>query len=145
MEKTKPIEPKEIKQKLTETGLKATTQRLVIYEAVLNTKEHPTADAIFEMIKEQHPSIALGTVYKTLDVLVEAGLVRKVKSGDDILRFDARIDDHSHLYCTKTNRILDYEDPELTDLLSAYFAKKQIHNFKVTDFQVQISGELLEK
>lgn len=145
MEKTRPIEPKEIKQKLTAAGLKATTQRLVIYEAVLNTYAHPTADVIFEMISNQHPSIALGTVYKTLDVLVDAGLVRKVKTGDDVLRFDARIDDHSHLYCTKTNRILDYEDPELKDLLSAYFAKKQITNFKVTDFQVQINGELQDQ
>ncbi|RYD69309.1 MAG: transcriptional repressor, partial [Sphingobacteriales bacterium] len=98
---------------------------------------------IFDTIKEHNPSISLGTVYKTLDTLVEVGLAKKVQTVNDVFRFDGKTHHHSHLYCTKTNKIIDFEDDELHDLIENYFRKKQLSNFKIQDFQVQITGELI--
>mgnify|MGYP001627250814 CR=1 FL=1 len=133
----------QLKLNLTSHGVKATSQRLVIYQALLGSSNHPTAEEIFEAIKKRNPSISLGTVYKTLDTLVEAGLAKKVQTVNDVFRFDGKVHNHSHLYCTKTNRIIDFEDNELHDLIENYFRKKNISNFKIQDFQVQITGELI--
>ena len=135
----------DLKGLLAEKGLKATTQRLIIYQAILQTDEHPTAEQVYDTIREAHPSISLGTVYKTLDSLVNAGLAHRVKTGNDVQRFDAKVHHHNHLYVTNTSQIIDYEDQELQKLLEDYFARKHFQNFKVTDFQVQVNGEIVDK
>ena len=59
------------REKLKEKGLKVTPQRVAIYEAIVNLKNHPTAENVIEYIKLNHPNISVGTVYKVLDSLVE--------------------------------------------------------------------------
>jgi len=79
-------------------------------------------------------------VYKVLDSLVENNLLRKVKNEKDIMRYDAVLAHHHHLYCSKTERIEDFEDPQLDQFISEYFKKKKIKNFKVQDIKLQITG-----
>ena len=134
-----------LKEHLSGHGLKVTSQRLVIYQALLQTEEHPSAEKIFEKISQEHPSISLATVYKTLETLVESGLAKKVKTANDLLRFDAKTGNHNHLYCSNTDQIIDFDDPELQTILEGYFAKKKFQNFKVNDFQLQVNGEILDK
>jgi Fur family transcriptional regulator, peroxide stress response regulator len=134
-----------LKEKLSGHGLKVTSQRLVIYQSLLRRDDHPSAEIIFDRIRYDHPSISLATVYKTLDTLVASGLVKKVKTGDDLLRFDAKTENHSHLYCSSTNQIIDYEDDELHAILADYFTRKKLDNFKISDFQLQINGEIENK
>jgi Fur family peroxide stress response transcriptional regulator len=134
-----------LKEQLTHHRLKATSQRLVIYQSLLKNDDHPSAENIYDLIRVKHPSISLATVYKTMDALVAAGLAKKVKTGDDLLRFDAKTGNHSHLYCSNTNQIIDFEDEELQAMLEGYFARKKFKNFKVTDFQLQINGEIKDK
>lgn len=130
-----------IQEKLKEKGLKITPQRLAIYEAVTHLRNHPTADNIIEFIKTNHPYVAVGTVYKVLDSLVENGLLKKVKSEKDIMRYDALVEHHHHLYCNQTDRIEDYEDAQLDELIVDYFKKKKIKNFKIEDIKLQITGK----
>ncbi len=134
-----------LKEELSSHGLKVTSQRLVIYQSLLMAEDHPSADMIFDRIKEMHPSISLGTVYKTMETLVDAGLAKKVKTSDDLLRFDAKTGLHNHIYCSNTDQIMDFDDPELQSLLEDYFSKRKFKNFKVTDFQLQVNGEILDK
>jgi Fur family peroxide stress response transcriptional regulator len=141
-EATKTHDLQTLKEELAAHGLKVTTQRLVIYQSLILNHDHPSAEIIYERIRKKHPSISLATVYKTLDTLVASGLAKKVKTGDDLLRFDAKTENHSHLYCTNTNQIVDFEDPELDMLLQDYFVRKKFKNFKITDFQLQINGEI---
>mgnify|MGYP003536515025 FL=1 len=121
-------------------GLKVTKQRVAIYEAVAELHNHPTAENIIEYIKSNHPNISVGTVYKVLDSLVENNLLRKVKNEKDIMRYDAVLAHHHHLYCSETERIEDFEDPQLDQFISEYFKKKKIKNFKVQDIKLQITG-----
>jgi Fur family peroxide stress response transcriptional regulator len=129
------------REKLQEKGLKVTPQRLAIYETIVKLKNHPTAENIIDNIKKNHPNISVGTVYKVLDTLIENELLKKVKTEKDIMRYDAIISNHHHLYCAETDRIEDYEDEKLNKLINEYFKKNKIKNFKVQDIKLQITGK----
>jgi len=130
----------EIRDKLHEKGLKVTPQRVAIFEAILSLDNHPTADDIIAFIKKNHPNISVGTVYKVLDTFVENKLLKKVKTEKDIMRYDPHFSNHHHLYCSDTDRIKDYEDEQLNILISDYFKKHKIMNFKIQDIKLQITG-----
>lgn len=135
----------ELKQQLSESGLKATHQRILILEAFLLSNEHPTAEMLYNQVKSKSPALSLGTVYKTLDAFTDVGLIKKVKTAEDTVRYDFNTHSHHHLFCQKTNRIIDYEDEELKELLYDYFKKKGIDNFDIKDIQLQLTGEIKDE
>ncbi len=98
----------QVKERLAHYQLKATQQRIVLYDALLHLHNHPTAEMLYEYVKTENPSISLATVYKTLDTFVSAGLAAKVMSDNGTARFDGYMDHHSHLYCTNTEEIVDF-------------------------------------
>ncbi|HUX94827.1 MAG TPA: transcriptional repressor [Bacteroidales bacterium] len=122
-------------------GLKVTPQRIAVLEAVINLNNHPTAENVTEYIKSNHPNIATGTVYKTLETLVKCGIINKVKTDADVMRYDAIIERHHHLYCSDSNRIEDFVDPKLDRILEKYLKDKEIPNFKIEDIKLQIVGK----
>lgn len=130
----------EIRNNLTQKGLKVTPQRIAILEAIYNLKNHPTAENIIDYIKQMHPNIATGTVYKVLGALVDNRLIKKVTSEKDIMRYDGILESHHHLYCQKTDLIKDYVDEELDELLQKYFEKKNMQGFKIDEIVLQIKG-----
>ena len=134
-----------IKKMLKSAGLRVTPQRLVIFQAVYDLGDHPTADQIGDHIREAHPGIALGTIYNVLDTLVDKGLVRRVKTDRDAMRYDGIMDRHHHLYCAETDRIEDYFDEELDEMLHAYFRKKGISDFEIKDIILQIKGDFTDQ
>ncbi|HSL87778.1 MAG TPA: transcriptional repressor [Ignavibacteriaceae bacterium] len=130
---------------LKNNNLKVTPQRIAVLEALTSLKDHPTADKIKEYVVKNHPNIAVGTIYKTLETFVEKGLVKKVKTDKDVMRYDAILDKHHHLYCEKSERIEDFFDETLNEMLEEYFKKKKIPNFKVKDIKLQIIGAFNNK
>lgn len=130
---------------LKDSNLKVTPQRIAVLEALNKLKDHPTADKIKEYVVKNHPNIAVGTIYKTLETFVEKGLVKKVKTEQDVMRYDAILGKHHHLYCKDTERIEDFFDDKLNDMLEDYFNKKKIPNFKVKDIKLQIIGTFNNK
>ncbi|MCX8019232.1 MAG: transcriptional repressor [Chitinophagaceae bacterium] len=129
-----------VRSQLSEKRLKVTPQRVAVFEALLRLKHHPTAENIIDYIKKNHPNISVGTVYKILELLVEKQLIRKVKTESGIMRYDAIMHRHHHLYCEDTDRIEDFEDPELDRLISDYFKRKKIKGFRIKDITLQITG-----
>jgi len=134
----------EIRNKLTEKGLKVTPQRIAILEAIINLNNHPTADNIIDYIHNYHPNIATATVYKVLDALVSSDLIKKVKTERDIMRYDAVMESHHHLYCSDSDRIEDFNDNELNELLEKYFETKGIPDFRIEDIKLQIIGKFIK-
>lgn len=130
----------ELRNKLTEKGLKVTPQRMAILEAIYTLDNHPTAENIIEFIKKTHPNISTGTVYKVLGALVEKKIVKKVKTEKDIMRYDGFIENHHHLYCMKSDLIKDFVDEDLDRLLKEYFQKRKFPDFKIEDIVLQIKG-----
>ena len=135
----------EIRNSLISKGLRVTPQRLSIFEAIIKLRNHPTAEEIIAFIRQDQPNIATGTVYKVLDSLAENGLISKVKTEKDIMRYDAMMVNHHHLYCVDSDKIKDYVDEELDELISGYFAKKEIAGFKIEDIKLQINGKFINE
>ena len=135
----------EIRSRLIEKGLRVTPQRVAIYDAILKLRNHPTAEEIIAIIKKDQPHIATGTVYKVLDSLVENELIRKVKTERDIMRYDAITENHHHLYCAESDRIEDYFDTELNEIIGNYFITKGIPDFEIEDVKLQIIGKFKKK
>jgi Fur family peroxide stress response transcriptional regulator len=134
----------QIRDIIKEKGLKITPQRTAVLEAVLELGNHPTAERIIDFIQKNHPNVAIGTVYKTLETFVEKKIIKKVKTEKDIMRYDAILEKHHHLYCAKSDRIEDYYDNDLNDVLEEYFKKKNIDNFKIEDVKLQIIGNFIK-
>lgn len=137
------ISRNEIQKSLAGKGLKVTPQRISVLEAIYELGNHPTADQIIEYIKPVNPGIAKGTVYKVLDTLVVNGLVKRVKTDRDIMRYDGIKEGHHHLYCSECDLIEDFEDPELDSILKDYFRKREIPGFTINDIILQINGHYL--
>lgn len=133
-----------LKEKIAASGLKVTQQRMAILKAMHETEEHPSAEFLYKVLSKDYPALSLGTVYKTLDSLVEKGLVRKVFCPDGLKRYDVHTDSHSHLYCQDSQKIIDFEDPELEQMIRSYLSRKKVNNFRIEDIQLQISGIILE-
>jgi Fur family transcriptional regulator, peroxide stress response regulator len=132
----------DIKKTLQDCGIKITLPRVYIYQTLLGFQQHPSAEELFIKVNKKHPGISLATIYKTLEVLVQNNIIKKVVTDEDKVRYDHRTDQHIHLYCEKSKQILDYEEPELEALVMDYFKKKQIPSFDIHQIQINIKGEL---
>lgn len=139
------LRSEQINQKLKDAGLRVTPQRHAILEAVYTLGNHPSAEQVIDYIRVNHPGIATGTVYNVLDVLVDSRLVKRVKTDKDAMRYDAIMNRHHHIYCAETDRIEDYFDEELDDILQTYFRKKNLQNFEIQDIILQIKGNFIDK
>ena len=105
---------KNITELLRSNNFKVTPQRLAVYEVLANTKEHPNAEMIFNSLQETYPTMSLATVYKTIDILHELGLVQILNAGEDSFRYDADVSDHAHLRCIECGRVEDVFDLDTT-------------------------------
>ena len=107
-----------IRERFKECGLKTTPQRSAIYKALAETTSHPTADDLYRQVSKTYPMISQNTVYYTLSVLRDAGLVQEVNFWHDRARFDANISPHHHLICLTCRSIADLNDNGLNHLSS---------------------------
>jgi Fur family peroxide stress response transcriptional regulator len=95
-------------------------------------------------IKDTHPGISSATVYKVLDALEENQLIRRVKSNKDIKRYDGIVKNHHHLYSSESEKIKDYMNEELDELLAEFFEKHIIDDFEIEEIRLQIHGKFLK-
>lgn len=129
------------REKLKEKGLKVTPQRVAIFDALISLDNHPTAEEVGAYIRENHPNISVATVYKVLNTFAENNLIKKVKTAKDIMRYDALVASHHHLYCSDSDKIKDFHDEKLNDLINNYFIENKINGFSIEDIQLQITGK----
>lgn len=99
-----------------EHGLKVTHQRLEIYRVLIHSKDHPTAEDVHHRIKNTLPTISLDTVYRTLGLFEEHGLIDRVQQLDDKGRFDSNLEHHHHFICIRCKKIVDFSWPEFDRL-----------------------------
>lgn len=103
---------------LRQAGLRLTPQRLAICRALLQSQEHPTAQAVHAQLRREFPSLSRATVYNTLRTLVDAGLVQELgAAGDGAIHYDADLSPHINLICTRCHRIEDFANVSLSDVV----------------------------
>lgn len=120
-----------------ESGFRMTPQRAAILEAVRAADGHLTAGEIFERVHRRYPSIAYGTVYRTLHLFAERGIILEFPFGDEASRFDKRTDRHDHVRCTGCGVLIDVDVP--TALFAQHVAEDQT-GFRITGHQTVFSG-----
>ncbi|MEW6659959.1 MAG: transcriptional repressor [Thermodesulfobacteriota bacterium] len=105
-------------EKLRTRRLAVTPQRLAVLAALQTLTDHPTAERIYQEVRRQIPAISFNTVYKTLEVFCQKGLVTKVNPLHEIARYDKTTEEHGHLICRVCHRIIDlaWNPPPLTSL-----------------------------
>lgn len=108
----------DIRNAFRAAGLRHTRQREAVYAALCATKAHPTAEELFEMVRECEPGLSLATVYNSLDALTDAGLCQRLPSNGTPTRYDADLRQHVHLIL-QDGRVLDVPDDLATQLLDA--------------------------
>lgn len=92
---------------LKENKLKATPQRLAIYQHLYDSTAHPTADEIHTNIKSTNPTMSLATVYKTIEALKQHSLIIELHTNSEKTRYDANIKPHPHFICKKCGKVYD--------------------------------------
>lgn len=128
--------PEELARRCREAGLKLTPQRLAIYRALVRMHDHPSAEALFRAVRPSMPSLSLGTVYKTLDSLEQAGLVGEVSRFGETKRYDGNLSPHHHLICTVCHAIRDIALPDA----EAIVPTGGFGGFSATAVHVQVLG-----
>ena len=89
-----------------------TTQKQLVQQAVQSLHNHPTAEDIYEYIRQEQPGISRGTVYRNLSILSQDGLVQKIGVPDDSDRFDFNLSQHYHVHCIRCGGVFDVDmDP----------------------------------
>jgi Fur family transcriptional regulator, peroxide stress response regulator len=106
-----PQQAAKLKARCREQGLKVTPQRLAVYEVLARSKEHPSADRVFQEVRKSMPNISLDTVNRTLTTLAEIGAAFVVEGSGDVKRFDANLESHQHFKCVRCKKIIDFHHP----------------------------------
>jgi Fe2+ or Zn2+ uptake regulation protein len=136
-ERTKVERLQQYQRLCREQNRRATLQRRMVLEAVLDLDNHPTADQVYEALAGREPGIARTTVYRSLDELGRMGLISKASHLGSAVRYDARTDHHHHLVCLCCDAVIDIDDERL-DAVGA--PDTSAFGFEVTDVRVQLRG-----
>ena len=110
-----------------EKGLKVTAQRLAICNYILSRKDHPTAEQVYQKLRNEHPTISLGTVYKTLHLLQELGLIQELGFNEGSVRYDPDMELHVNMVCSNCGKISDYKSENVEKLWSALISDLRIN------------------
>ncbi len=97
-------------------GVKLTHQRLEIFRELAASEKHPDADSIFRAVRHRMPTVSVDTVYRTLWMLHDLGLVTTLGPARHGVRFDANLDQHHHYVCVRCGLVRDFESEALSDL-----------------------------
>ena len=103
---------------LRRQGYKLTRQRRAVLQAIALTREHLTPAAIYERVHKEHPGIGLVTIYRTLDILSELGLVCEIHAGGNCRSYLMRrpSEHHHHLICSDCGSVVDFTNCNLGEL-----------------------------
>lgn len=118
-------------------GLRVTPQRLAMAAVLRDLDHHATVDEIHGLVSERLPGVSLPTVYATLELMEDLGLVRRIATDGSSAVFDARRDEHHHAICRRCGRVTDITAPADTGRL---IEAARVSGFAPDDAQVVVRG-----
>ena len=132
----------DFKEKLKEKGCKLTMQRRSVLDVMMeHDGEHLSTEEIYDQVKRKFPEIGLATVYRTVQLFEEMGIVDRLNLDDGCSRFElakeGRIHHHHHLICEKCNKVFEVEHDLLDDIEKEIERK---YGFKIHDHNVMFYG-----
>mgnify|MGYP001234321136 CR=1 FL=1 len=134
-----------IEQKFQKKGLKLTDQRRTIARVILESKEaygesdHPDVDELYNRVSKIDPKISIATVYRTVKLFEEAGIIEKLEFKDGKIRYEnAEREHHDHLIDMQTGRIIEFVDKEI-ELLQEKIAAR--YGYKLLGHRLELYGK----
>jgi Fe2+ or Zn2+ uptake regulation protein len=142
-----PIEDAALRRALEEAGWRFTRQRAAVFAFLHASCGHPTAEQLFAAVRRQMPNISLATVYKALEVLVDARLANRIAGDHGPTRYDGRSEPHYHLRCQHSGEVLDLPlpyDPALLDKLDPQLVETlRRQGFEITGHRLELVGRFV--
>ena len=125
---------------LNKQGLKMTNQRRVLLDLVLKSKGHLSLNDISHIIGKKHPNIGPATVYRTLKLFKEAGIIAERHFTNGETQYEVKLDDehHDHMICTDCGKIIEFFDPLLEKMQEDIAARYQ---FILTHHRMELYGK----
>lgn len=120
-------------------GLAVTVQRRAVYQILLDSLEHPSADKIYEELITQYPNISRTSVYRILDTFARYGIIRKVDHPGAATRYDAYVFPHHHAVCVSCGEIIDVPFSSGDDE-ALRRVQRQMNDFIIRDYMVTFQG-----
>jgi Fur family ferric uptake transcriptional regulator len=117
--------------------LRMTRQRQVILEELRKMDCHPTADEVYEVVRRRLPRISLGTVYRNLESLSSAGIIKKLGLGGTKKRFDGKLESHHHVRCIECGRLDNISSTSIPDIEGAF---RGACDYQITGYQLILTG-----
>jgi Fur family peroxide stress response transcriptional regulator len=117
--------------------LRVTPQRTAIYKTLAKAKNHPSADELFQAVRQEFPNISYDTVNRTLLTFSRIGLINLVEGHSTPRRFDPDLDNHHHFHCQQCGRIIDFTNSDYDDLEIPDSLRRR---FDVTSSRVVLRG-----
>lgn len=98
-------------------AVKYSRQRQHIYNFLMSRKDHPTADVVYQNVRQEYPNISLGTVYRNLTLLADRGEIMRLQVGDGADHFDADTSRHCHFVCSDCGDVSDLQLDGMDEML----------------------------
>jgi len=125
-------------QRCSKSGLRMTEQRRVVAQVLETSHDHPDVEELYARALKLDPRISIATVYRTVKLFEEAGILEKLEFGDGRARYeDAERDHHDHLIDMQTGQVIEFVDPEI-ELLQEKIAQRLGYNLK--DHRLELYG-----
>lgn len=125
---------REICDVLEQAGIRPTHQRILIMKYLAEYRVHPTAEMIYSKLKEEIPTFSKTTVYNTLKLLEEKGLISALATDEDQVRYEANMAPHGHFKCVRCGALFDF------DLSGIVPPEKEVDGHLVLECQVMVKG-----
>lgn len=123
--------------KCKEHGLKVTPQRVAVYEILIESEKHLTADELYRIVRKRFPNISLDTVNRTLITFARIGLVDIIEGFGSSRRYDANLHQHHHFHCVKCGAILDFYHRQFDELKIPQSIRRK---YKVLGSRIVLNG-----
>jgi Fur family transcriptional regulator, ferric uptake regulator len=126
-----------------ERGLRITDQRRVIARVISDADDHPDVEKLYERASAIDANISIATVYRTVRLFEEAGILERHDFGDGRARYEAAPETHhDHLIDVETGKVIEFVDPEL-ELLQKQIAEKL--GYRLVDHRMELYGVALDR
>ena len=127
----------QIETALRERGIQPSAQRVAVADYVLHTTEHPSADLVWKRVRERFPWISRATVYNTLHLFVDRGLLQRLTIAEDSVVYDPIVEMHHHFIDEETGAIHDvpWDAVQVRNI-------ETLHDYQVRQYQVVMRGSL---
>ena len=134
--------PDRIEKLCVEKGMRMTDQRRVVARTLSMAKDHPDVEELYRRSHEVDPNISIATVYRTVRLFEEAGIIARHDFRDGRSRYEEASDHHhDHLIDMKTGRVLEFNDPEIEALQDAIARRL---GYRLVDHRLELYGIALD-